>query len=133
MLYLVNVIEGHPHCNAAQCDKVLHDIELQSLLDKCKNRFPADLPAMLLPERNVNHTILLKNDDPPMPRKSYRLSKPEAAELNSQIASLLKKGYIQPSNNPHGPPVLFVKKKNGKLRMCIQHACAMLLCWLYQI
>ena len=55
------------------------------------------------------------------PCKSYRLSRPEVAELNTQVASLLEKGYIQPSNSPYGHPVLFVKKKNGNLRMCIDY------------
>ena len=87
-MYLVNVIEGHHHCNASQSGEVPHDIELQSLLDRYKDRFPEDLPAELPPVRNVYHTIPLKSNDPPLPRKSYRLSKPEVAELNSQVASL---------------------------------------------
>ena len=61
----------------------------------------------------------LKSNDLPLPRRSYRLSRPEVAGLNSQVSSLLAKGYIQPSNSPYGHPVLFVKKKNGNLRMCI--------------
>ena len=121
LLYVVNVTEGHHHCNAAQSEPVPHDTELQALLSKYKDCFPSELPAKLPPERNVYHTIPLKNNDPPPPRKSYRLSKPEVAELNSQVASLLEKGYIQPSNSPYGHPVLFVKKKNGNLRMCIDY------------
>ena len=121
MLYVVNVIEGHGHVNAVHSDTMPNDPELQSVLDKYKDRFPTELPAKLPPERNVYHTIPLKNNDPPPPRKSYRLSKPEIAELNTQVAYLLQKGYIQPSSSPYGHPVLFVKKKNGNLRMCIDY------------
>ena len=121
MLYVVNVIEGHGHVNAVHSDTMPNDPELQSVLDKYRDRFPTELPAKLPPERNVYHTIPLKNNDPPPPRKSYRLSKPEIAELNTQVASLLQKGYIQPSSSPYGHPVLFVKKKNGNLRMCIDY------------
>ena len=121
LLYLVNVTEGHDHVNAVQSEQLPNDSRLESLLEENKDRFPADLPAKLPPERNVYHTIPLKNNDPPPPRKSYRLSKPEVEELNTQVASLLEKGYIQPSNSPYGHPVLFVKKKNGNLRMCIDY------------
>ena len=121
MLYVVNVTEGHNHVNAAHADTVPNDAQLQSILDRYKDRFPTELPSKLPPERNVYHTIPLKNSDPPPPRKSYRLSRPEVAELNTQVASLLEKGYIQPSNSPYGHPVLFVKKKNGNLRMCIDY------------
>ena len=111
LLYLVNVTEGHHHVNAMHAEQLPNDTELQSLLEEYKDCFPAELPAKLPPERNVYHTIPLKNEDPPPPRKSYRRSKPEVAELNGQVASLLEKGYIQPSNSPYGRPVLFVKKK----------------------
>ena len=121
MLYLVNDIEGNDHVNATHSDSVPNDAKLRSLLDKYKDCFPADLPSKLPPERNVYHTIPLKDNDPPPPRKSYRLNRPEVAELNSQVSSLLAKGYIQPSSSPYGHPVLFVKKKNGNLRMCIDY------------
>ena len=96
LLYVVNVTEGHHHCNAAQSEPVPHDTELQALLSKYKDCFPSELPAKLPPERNVYHTIPLKNNDPPPPRKSYRLSKPEVAELNSQVASLLEELASRP-------------------------------------
>ena len=121
LLYLVNVTEGHHNVNAMHAEQLPNDTELQSLLEKYKDCFPAELPAKLPPERNVYHTIPLKNEDPPPPRKSYRLSRPEVAELNTQVASLLEKGYIQPNNSPYGHPVLFVKRKNGNLRMCIDY------------
>ncbi len=94
---------------------------LQELLDRFADRFPLELPAELPPVRNVYHCIPLKNDEPPAPPKSYRLSRPELAEMHSQVRPLLAKGYIQPSSSPHGHPVLFIKKKTGGLRMCIDY------------
>ena len=117
MLYVVNVIEGHGHVNAVHSDTTPNDLESQSVLDKYKDRFPTELLAKLPPisKRNVYHTVPPKNNDPPPLHKSYCLNKPEIAELNTHVASLLQKGYI------HGHPVLFVKKKNGNLRMCIDY------------
>jgi hypothetical protein len=51
----------------------------------------------------------------------YRLSQPELAELRKHVADLLLKGYIEPSTSPYGAPVLFVRKKDGSLRLCIDY------------
>jgi hypothetical protein len=45
----------------------------------------------------------------------------ELTELKVQLQELLDKGFIQPSNSPWGAPVLFVKKKNGTLHLCINY------------
>ncbi|RCU34435.1 hypothetical protein DVA81_19660, partial [Acinetobacter baumannii] len=45
----------------------------------------------------------------------------ELAELKSQLEELLEKGFIRPSVSPWGAPVLFVRKKDGSLRMCIDY------------
>ncbi|XP_019185904.1 PREDICTED: uncharacterized protein LOC109180672 [Ipomoea nil] len=45
----------------------------------------------------------------------------EMQELNAQLQDLLDKGYIYPSTSPWGAPVLFVKKKDGSLRLCIDY------------
>ena len=111
-MYLVQVTEAdtHPSVTATASKPLPHDPALHSVLNKYMDCFPAQLPAKLPPERNVYHTIPLKYNEPPPPHKSYRLSKPELAELHKQTADLLKKGYIQPSNSPYGHPVLFIKK-----------------------
>ena len=51
----------------------------------------------------------------------YRLSPKELAEAKKQIADLLAKGFIQPSQSPFGSPILFGQKKDGSLRMCIDY------------
>ena len=97
------------------------DTFLKSLMNEYTDIFPDELPAELPPERDVYHTIPLKINEAPPPRKSYCLSKPETAELNSQVKSLLTKGYIQPSSSPYGHPVLFIKKATGGLRTCVDY------------
>jgi hypothetical protein len=49
------------------------------------------------------------------------MSTPELVELKLQLKEMMDKGYIRPSMSPWGAPVLFVKKKDGTLRLCIDH------------
>lgn len=58
--------------------------------------------------------------DPPV-RSVIRLSIAELDELKKQLTELLRKGFISPSTSPYGAPVLFVKKKDGSLRMCVDY------------
>jgi hypothetical protein len=55
----------------------------------------------------------------PVSKAPYRMSTPELKELQLQLEELLKKGYIQPSVSLWGALVLFVKKKDGMSRLCI--------------
>jgi hypothetical protein len=73
------------------------------------------------PTRSVDHQIPLKPDMPPPFRGIFRLSQLELYELKQQLDQLLRDGKIRPSTSPYGAPVLFVKKKDGKLRMCIDY------------
>ena len=57
----------------------------------------------------------------PMSRAPYRMAPTELKELKSQLQELLDKGFIRPSVSPWGALVLFVKKKDGTLRMCIDY------------
>ncbi|KAJ9532236.1 hypothetical protein QJQ45_003960 [Haematococcus lacustris] len=92
---------------------------LQDLLDEYSDVFQpiTGLP----PERAVGHSIPLQPDGKPPARPSYRMSKPEQEELRKQITDLLAKGLIEPSSSPYAAPVLFVQKKSGELRMCIDY------------
>ena len=56
-----------------------------------------------------------------MSRAPYRMAPTELKGLKSQLQELLNKGFIRPSVSPWGAPVLFVKKKDGTLRMCIDY------------
>jgi hypothetical protein len=54
-------------------------------------------------------------------RTPYRMSTPELVELKLQLKEMMDKGYIRPSVSPWGAPALFVKKKDGTLRLCIDY------------
>ncbi|RVW79757.1 Transposon Ty3-G Gag-Pol polyprotein [Vitis vinifera] len=82
--------------------------------------FPEDLPG-LPPEREVEFTIDLVPGTGPMSKAPYRMAPMELKELKVQLQELLDKGFIRPSVSPWGAPVLFVKKKDGSMRLCIDY------------
>nr|GFB23115.1 retrotransposon protein, putative, Ty3-gypsy subclass [Tanacetum cinerariifolium] len=57
----------------------------------------------------------------PIARAPYQLAPSEMKELSDQLKELSEKGFIRPSSSPWGAPVLFVKKKDGSFRMCIDY------------
>lgn len=73
------------------------------------------------PQRNNAFTIELEPGTAPVSRAPYRLAPAEMAELKKQLEELVEKGFIRPSSSPWGAPVLFVKKKDGSLRLCIDY------------
>ena len=82
--------------------------------------FPEELPS-LSPRREVNFSIDLVPGATPISKAPYRLSPAELQELKKQLQELTDSGFIRPSTSPWGAPVLFVKKKDGSLRMCIDY------------
>jgi hypothetical protein len=68
-----------------------------------------------------NRGAPLKSDMPPPFKGMFRLSQYELHELKQQLDQLLRDGNIKPSTSPYGAPILFAKKKNDKLRMCIDY------------
>jgi hypothetical protein len=73
------------------------------------------------PERKVEFAIELLPVTAPIFKRAYRVSGPELIELKKQIDELLEKCYIRPSTSPWAAPVLFVEKKDGTRRMCIDY------------
>ena len=93
---------------------------MKRLKSKYAAVMPDELPDHLPPSRGRHdHKIELTPDAQPPNQKYYRLSYEEQAECHRQIEDGLKKGFIRPSTSPWGSPVLFVKKKDGTMRMCI--------------
>ncbi|GKD37651.1 putative reverse transcriptase domain-containing protein [Tanacetum coccineum] len=82
--------------------------------------FPEDLPG-LPPVRQVEFQIDLVPGAAPVARAPYRLARSKMEELSTQLQELSDKGFIRPSSSPWGAPVLFVKKKDGSFRMCIDY------------
>ncbi|GJR09872.1 putative reverse transcriptase domain-containing protein [Tanacetum coccineum] len=85
--------------------------------------FPEVFPRMpgLPPARPVEFQIDLIPGAAPVARAPYRLAPSEMKELSEQLQELSDKGFIRPSSSPWGAPVLFVKKKDGSFRMCIDY------------
>nr|GFB07767.1 putative reverse transcriptase domain-containing protein [Tanacetum cinerariifolium] len=82
--------------------------------------FPEDLPG--LPSiRPVEFQFDLVPGAAPVARAPYRLAPFEMKDLAEQLKELSDKGFIRPSSSPWGAPVLFVKKKDGSFRMCIDY------------
>jgi len=78
-------------------------------------------PPGIPPKRDIDFSIDLVPRTVPSSKAPYRMSTPELKELQIHLEELLKKGYIRPSVSPWGAPVLFVKKKDGTLRLCIDY------------
>jgi hypothetical protein len=82
--------------------------------------FPKDLPGMP-PDHDIEFIIDLLPGTPPISKRPYRMPINELAELKKQIVELQSKGFIHPSSFPWGAPVLFVEKKYGTQRMCMDY------------
>ncbi|GKG35111.1 hypothetical protein Tco_0440265, partial [Tanacetum coccineum] len=82
--------------------------------------FPEDLSG-LPPQRQVEFRIDLVRGATPIAKSPYRLAPSEIQELSGQLQELQDKGFIRPSHSSWGAPVLFVKKKDGSFRMCIDY------------
>ena len=90
------------------------------LVCEFSNLFPGDLPG-LLPQWEIDFVIELVPGSEPVSMTPYRMAPAELKELKIQLQELLDLDFIRPSFSPWGTPVLFVKKKDGSLRMCIDY------------
>lgn len=82
--------------------------------------FPEEITG-LPPIREIDFTIKLLLGTAPISIAPYRMAPAELGELKTQLQELLDKGFVRPSVSPWGAPVLFVKKKDGSMRMCIDY------------
>jgi hypothetical protein len=73
------------------------------------------------PDRDIEFLIKLLPGTPPISKRSYRMPINELVEFKKQLAEPQAKGFIQPSSSPWGAPVLFVEKKDGTQRMCVDY------------
>jgi hypothetical protein len=95
-------------------------LEVIRVVSKFPDVFPEELPCMP-PERKVEFAIELIPGTTPISKRAYKVSRPELVELKKKINELLEKGYIRPSTSPWAAPVLFIEKKDGTKRMCIDY------------
>ncbi|KAI5323243.1 hypothetical protein L3X38_032315 [Prunus dulcis] len=94
---------------------------VEAILKEFADVMPKELPKTLPPRREVDHAIELEPGAKPPAKAPYRMAPPELEELRKQLKQLLDAGYIQPSKAPYGAPVLFQKKREGTLRLCIDY------------
>ncbi len=99
--------------NSAKC--------IKQVLEELPNVMLEELPEDLPPRRRVDHVIEVVLGVAPPTKAPYRMSHEELKELKVQLEELLAKGYIKPNKSPYGALVLFVQKKDGTLRMCVDY------------
>ncbi|KAL2630556.1 hypothetical protein R1flu_015242 [Riccia fluitans] len=80
-----------------------------------------ELPTELPPQREWDHRIEVKLGSEPPSKAPYRLNQLKMLELKKQLGELLARGYIRVSKSLYGAPMLFTKKKDGKMRLCIDY------------
>ncbi|GKA88300.1 putative reverse transcriptase domain-containing protein, partial [Tanacetum coccineum] len=119
----VLIIQGDDYDNGITSKKAEDKSEEERLEDvpivrEFPEVFPEDLPG-LSPAQKVEFQIDLVPGAALLARALYRLAPAEMQELSTQLQELSDRGFIRPSSSPWGAPVLFVKKKDGSFRMCI--------------
>ncbi|KAL0295084.1 UNVERIFIED_CONTAM: Transposon Ty3-G Gag-Pol polyprotein [Sesamum angustifolium] len=109
--YLAHVIDA---------EKVSPTVEEIPVVRVFPEVFPDDLPG-LPTHREVNFTIETLPEVAPISIPPYRMEPVELQEIKKQLEEWLKKGFVRPSTSPWGAPVLFVKKKDGSMRLCVDY------------
>jgi hypothetical protein len=97
-----------------------YSLEIIKVVLEFPDVFLGDLPGMPI-ERKVEFAIELLPGTAPISKRAYIVSRSELVELKKQIDELSEKGYIRPSTSPWAAPVLFMEKKDGTRRMCIDY------------
>ncbi|GJR97578.1 pol protein [Tanacetum coccineum] len=96
------------------------NIENLSVVHEFADVFPDELPGLPL-AREIEFGIELIPGAEPISKAPYRMAPVELKELKEQLQEMLENGFIRPSVSPWGAPVLFVKKKDGSMRLCIDY------------
>jgi hypothetical protein len=104
---------------------VLNHLDTTSTLDirtvsKYPDVFLEELPGML-PDPEIEFVIELVPGTAPIFKRPYRMATNQLAELKKQLQELLDKGYIHHSASPWGAPAIFIPKKDGTQRMCVDY------------
>jgi hypothetical protein len=92
----------------------------EPVVNEFSDVFPKELPGMT-PERVIEFVIELKPKIAPIYKTPFRMTTLELAELKEHIKELLEKGFIHPSLSPWGAPMIFVPKKDGTQRLCVDY------------
>jgi hypothetical protein len=90
------------------------------IVSEFPNLFPEELPGMPL-DRDIEYVIDLVPGTAPIYKRSHRMATQQLAELKEHIKELVEKGYIHPSLSLWGATVIFVLKKDGTQRLCVDY------------
>ncbi|GBG90529.1 hypothetical protein CBR_g50873 [Chara braunii] len=115
---------SHVDADAEELARYTADLEpaVRDLIREYHDVFPSSFSYVGIPPiRDVEHSIQLVPDYRVHHQAPYSLSIPEATELKRQLEELLRLGFIKPSNSPWGAPVLFARKADETLRLCIDY------------
>jgi hypothetical protein len=109
----------------AEAEAMVNQLEEKSLehiriVCEYRDVFPEELPGMP-PDRDIEFCIELLPETAPISKRPYRMDVKDLVELKKRIEELLQKGFNHPSSSPWGALVLFVNKKDGSRRMCIDN------------
>jgi hypothetical protein len=99
---------------------VAEGLEHLPMVKEFADVFPKELPGMP-PERELEFTIDLKPGTEPIVRMPNQMSTPELQEMKMQLEELLDLALIRPSVSPWGAPVIFIRKKDGSWKLCIDY------------
>ena len=99
---------------------VAGELELIPVVSEFPDVFPEELPGMP-PDRELAFAIDLAPGTAPLYKKYYRMPSSELVELKKQLDEMLQKGYIRPSSSSWGSAAIFMDKKDGSLRMCVDY------------
>jgi hypothetical protein len=113
------------HTRGSGPDPMVFSMEAKSLeevpvLNEYLDVFPEELSG-IPPDRDIEFVIDLVPGTSPIAKRPYRMAASELAELKKQLEELQQSGFIRPNSSPWGAPVLFIKKKDGGMRMCVDY------------
>jgi hypothetical protein len=110
------------HSSKAFCRKSISGPHLEQVPIVCEypDVFPEELPGMP-PDRDIEFIIELIPGTAPIAQRPYRMNPQELIELKRQLDDMLAKGLIRPSASPWGSPVIFVDKRDGTIRLCVDY------------
>jgi hypothetical protein len=106
----------------ARCKKSTADSTVDQIPVVCEyaDVFPEELPGMP-PDRDIEFIIELVPGTAPIAQRPYWMNPEELVELKRQLDDMLRKGLIRPSASPWGSPVIFVDKRDGTARLCVDY------------
>ncbi|KAL0288200.1 UNVERIFIED_CONTAM: Transposon Tf2-11 polyprotein [Sesamum calycinum] len=117
---LIDPGSTHSYISSELASKIPPTVEEIPVVRDSPEVFPNHLSG-LPPHREVDFTIETLSGVAPISIAPYRMAPVELQEFKKQLEELLKKGFVRPSTSPWGAPVLFVKKKDGSMRLCVDY------------